>query len=441
MKKNLLYETVIAVFVFALGAWWFLSTLGEMGKPSVEIGHEAVAIGRQKEISVVFSDKGQGLRHTEVAIIQDNQRRVLSTTDYPKKKEAAKRETIAMDAAALKLHDGAAALTAVAVDYALWKNRAEASLPVKIDLLPPQVSLHTAQNYINTGGACVVAYGVSEAVAKTGVQAAGAFYSAYKTTAGGQNPYAAYFAIPDEILPGNEQIALIAVDEAGNQTLSPVPVVIRKKKIASDKIVLSDAFLNSKMPEFQSADPQLSGKTPLEVFVEVNTRLRADNLKTIQAACKKTEGRRLWNGPFLRMKNAAPRAFFGDRRTYFYNGKEIGTSVHNGVDLASLTHAPVEAANDGIIRFTGPIGIYGNSIIMDHGMGVSTLYSHLSAIGVKVDQIVKKGERIGTSGMTGLAGGDHLHFGVAINGQFVNPVEWWDPHWIADNIDKKLGNN
>ena len=437
MKKNLLSVSVFAVILIALGAWWFLSTVGETGKPSVEIGREAGAIGKQKEIGVVFSDEGQGLRHTEIAIIQDNKRHVISTMDYPHKKEA--QERIAVDALALKLRDGGASLTAAAVDYSLWKNHAEVSLPIRIDLLLPQISLHTVRNYINIGGTCVVSYGVSEAVSKTGVQAAGIFYPAYKTAGSGQDHYVAYFALPDEIPTGNEQIALIAVDEAGNQTLSSLPVMIRKKKFVNDKMVLTDAFLNSKMPEFQSAISQLSGKTPLEVFIEVNTRFRKENLHTIQAACSKTESRRLWHGTFLRMKNSAPRAFFGDRRTYFYNGREIGTSVHNGVGLASVAKAPIEAANDGIVRFTGPTGIYGNSVIIDHGMGVSTLYSHLSSIGVKQDQIVKKGEIIGSSGMTGLAGGDHLHFGVAINGQFVNPVEWWDPHWIADNITSKIG--
>jgi murein DD-endopeptidase MepM/ murein hydrolase activator NlpD len=138
------------------------------------------------------------------------------------------------------------------------------------------------------------------------------------------------------------------------------------------------------------------------------------------------------------MKNAAPRAFFGDRRTYFYNGQQISESIHNGVDLASLANAPIEASNSGIVRFTGAIGIYGNSVIIDHGMGLSTLYSHLNSISVKPNQEVKKGEVIGVSGTTGLAGGDHLHFGIAINGQFIDPVEWWDPHWIADNVTKKL---
>ena len=131
-------------------------------------------------------------------------------------------------------------------------------------------------------------------------------------------------------------------------------------------------------------------------------------------------------------------ALFGDRRTYFYGGKAVGDSIHTGVDLASLAHAPIEAANTGVVRFAGELGIYGNAVIIDHGLGLATLYAHLSAIQVRPEQTVKRGEIIGSSGATGLAGGDHLHFGVAINGQFVDPREWWDPHWIEDNVTKKM---
>jgi hypothetical protein len=271
--------------------------------------------------------------------------------------------------------------------------------------------------------------------------AGGIFYPAYKTTISGKDGYVAYFALPDETPPGGGawQIAAMAIDKAGNETLSAIPALIKKKKFHSDKIVLSDTFLNRKMPEFQSAMAELRGKTPLETFTVINSTTRADNLKTIQAASLKTEAHPLWSGTFLRMKNSAPRAFFGDRRTYFYNGQQVSESIHNGVDLASVANAPIEAANDGIVRFTGMIGIYGNSVIIDHGMGLSTLYSHMNSVTAKPEQAVKKGETIGRSGATGLAGGDHLHFGIAINGQFVDPVEWWDPHWIADNVTKKLG--
>ncbi len=203
-------------------------------------------------------------------------------------------------------------------------------------------------------------------------------------------------------------------------------------------MVLSDAFLEKKMPEFQAEIPALRGKTSIETFSYVNTQLRNENYQTIQALCRKTEPRQLWQDTFLRMKDAAPMALFGDQRTYLYGGKPVGESLHTGVDLASLAHSPIEAANSGIVRFTGPIGIYGNTVIIDHGLGLATLYSHMSAIQVRPDQAVTRGEVIGASGVTGLAGGDHLHFGVAVHGQFVDPREWWDPHWIADNVTVKM---
>jgi murein DD-endopeptidase MepM/ murein hydrolase activator NlpD len=200
---------------------------------------------------------------------------------------------------------------------------------------------------------------------------------------------------------------------------------------------LTDAFLEKKMPEFQADIPVLRGKTPLETFLYVNTTLRNENLQAIQSVCRKSEPRQLWKDAFLRMKNAAPMALFGDHRTYLHKGKSVGESLHIGVDLASLTHSQIEAANSGIVRFTGPLGIYGNTVIIDHGLGLTTLYAHMSAIQVRPDQTVNRGEIIGSSGASGLAGGDHLHFGVAVNGQFVDPREWWDPHWIADNVTAK----
>ena len=85
-----------------------------------------------------------------------------------------------------------------------------------------------------------------------------------------------------------------------------------------------------------------------------------------------------------------------------------------------------------------PLGIYGNCVILDHGMGVQSLYAHLSSIDVKPGDMVNKEQTLGRSGMTGLAEGDHLHFTMLVNGKMVNPVEWWDPHWIQDRILRKL---
>jgi murein DD-endopeptidase MepM/ murein hydrolase activator NlpD len=128
--------------------------------------------------------------------------------------------------------------------------------------------------------------------------------------------------------------------------------------------------------------------------------------------------------------------FFADKRDYLYGGKSVAESLHTGVDLASTTQATIEAANSGIVVFTGALGIYGNAVIIDHGLGLFSLYGHLSIINTSVGKNVAKREKIGNSGTSGLAGGDHLHFSIIAGGQFVNPQEWWDPHWIKDNINK-----
>ena len=438
MQKRFWYVIGCLFLLLAGGGGWFFLTVGERGQPVVEIGVEATIIGREKALDITFSDSGRGLGHTEIVVTQNNQPRVLSAIDYPETGVHRKTVSVTMAAAALKLHDGPAILTLTAVDHSLWKNRTTVTRPVTIDFLPPQIFQLNTQNHINPGGTCVVSYSLSEAALLTGIQVGDLFYPAYPVTRAGKPGYTAYFALPLEASPGVPQIRILARDQAGNESASSVPALIQKRKFRSDKMVLTESFLGQKMPEFQVLVPELRGKTPMETFIYVNTLLRADNLKTIQSACMKSEPRPLWQDTFLRMKNAAPMALFGDRRTYLYGGKPVGESLHIGVDLASLVHAPIEAANSGIVRFAGMLGIYGNTVIIDHGMGLSTLYGHMSGIQVKPGQNIKRGEVIGLSGMTGLAGGDHLHFGVAVNGQFVDPREWWDPHWIADNVTKKL---
>jgi len=91
-----------------------------------------------------------------------------------------------------------------------------------------------------------------------------------------------------------------------------------------------------------------------------------------------------------------------------------------------------------VVAFTGDLGLYGNAVIIDHGLGLFTLYGHMSQIDVKVGDAVAKRAILGNTGETGFAGGDHLHFGVYLDGVAVLPVEWWDAKWITDNVTPKL---
>ena len=189
------------------------------------------------------------------------------------------------------------------------------------------------------------------------------------------------------------------------------------------------------MPEF---DVPGAGDRLIDKFNIINTDMRARNNETIRSVCRQSDNQRYWQGAFMRFPNSAPRAGFADHRSYVYNGQIVGHAVHMGIDLASTANSPVPAANAGRIAFTGSIGIYGRTIIIDHGLGLFSLYSHLSHIAVTEGQQVEKGEDIGRTGMTGLAGGDHLHYGMLVYDTFVNPIEWWDDSWIVNNINTKL---
>ena len=437
MKKGFWQLVGIVLLLVAGGGAWFFLTIGEWDSPRMTAEGDPTIIGRQKNITVAFSDAGRGLRHLSATITQDNQPRPVSSFDCPGAGVLQKSLSFMVDTAVLKLHDGPATLTLTADDYSVWKNKTVLQLPVTIDLLPPQIVQLNPTHHISPGGTGFVAYRLTKAVVETGVKVGDRFYPGYAVTLGGKPTYAAFFSLPLDATP-DVKIALFARDQAGNETLGSVPALILKKKYRSDNMILSDTFLNQKMPEFQAAIPELRGKSFIDTFIYVNATLREANLAAIQSACKKSEPRQLWDGAFLRMKNAAPMALFGDHRTYLYGGKPVGESIHGGVDLASLVQAPIEAANNGIVRFTGEMGIYGNSVIVDHGLGLITLYSHMSMIQAQPGQTVKKGDILGKTGMTGLAAGDHLHFGVAVNGQFVDPKEWWDPHWIEDNVTKKM---
>ncbi|MCX5849192.1 MAG: M23 family metallopeptidase [Deltaproteobacteria bacterium] len=438
MKKfNLFYIKIsIAILVIAALGWVFFGSYVEIGKPVIKFTQEVTAIGRQKTIEINFSDSQSGLSHLNVEIIQDSKGQILADKKIPSKGQKQEIFSLSINTVDLKLHDGPAVIKITATDYSLFKNQTVLSLAVRIDTIPPQVNLLKTVNYINQGGTGFVAYQSSKNISYTGVYVNDCFTPGHKTLIDNKASYVTYFAVPIDANKSKTRIMILARDNAGNETNLVFPCVIKEKKFRHDKMNLSENFLQQKMPEFQGMVPSLQGKTPLEVFTYINSQMRNDNLLTIQKICQKSSPKALWEGTFLRMSNAAPMALFGDKRDYVFDKKVVGQSIHTGVDLASNAQAAIEAANSGIVVFTGVLGIYGNAVIIDHGQGLFSLYGHLSVINTTVGKNLAKGEKIGNSGTSGLAGGDHLHFSIIAGGQFVNPQEWWDPHWIKDNINK-----
>jgi murein DD-endopeptidase MepM/ murein hydrolase activator NlpD len=121
-----------------------------------------------------------------------------------------------------------------------------------------------------------------------------------------------------------------------------------------------------------------------------------------------------------------------------YKGKQVDQQMHLGFDLSVVKNTPVPASNAGRVIFAEKLGIYGNCIVIDHGYGLQSIYGHLSEFAVKPGDMVSRSQIIGKSGATGLAGGDHLHYSMQVDGVQVNPIEWWDAHWIQDRILSKV---
>ncbi len=335
------------------------------------------------------------------------------------------------------LKEGEARIRVLARDHS-WNRGNPVVLEriVLIDTRPPSVSVLGAQHYVNQGGVGLITYQTSEETPLCGVKVKDSFFPGYPA---GKNRHLNYFALPIDAA-SDIPVSAVAEDEAGNRGTATVRPIVKARKFKKDKIQVSETFLKNVMPYFMERDQNLKGSL-LEVFLVVNRKMREEDHRKIREICQKSAPQVLWSGTFLRLPNSKPMASFGEDRTYWHNGQEIDRQTHLGVDLASLAQSPVPSANSGKVVFAGPLGIYGESVIVDHGCSLFSMYSHLSRIETEVNKEVKKGDSLGRTGATGLAGGDHLHFSMLVNGVFVNPVEWWDDHWIKDNIELKMKMN
>ena len=434
---NRMYLIAAAVVIALAGACvWAFNTVLEFEKPAIVFKDDVSTIGQAKALSLTVTDGKSGIRTVTVTIGQDGKDVVLHSRTYPGG-TAEEVLSVEVNPRGRGLKDGPATITVSAEDHSWLKNRETLTVETTIDTVPPQIALISTAHNVNAGGSGVAVYRVSEEVTMTGVRMGDRFFRGYPGEIQGRPCHVVYFAVPTTAARGGLKILITARDRAGNESSAPVPHLVREKKFKSDKITISRAFIENMAPAFRQQDPRVPN-TPLEAFLFINEKLRDENFKTIREACSKTQSRPLWEGSFLRMKNAAPMAGFGEERSYWYEGMAVSRSTHLGVDLASTERAAIEAANHGIVVFAGPLGIYGNAVILDHGLGLCSLYAHLSEIGVKPGQSVARGEAMGTSGSTGLASGDHLHFSILVGGEFVNPAEWWDAHWIRDNVTGKL---
>lgn len=441
MKKFLL----IVLLIFLLGtlavSFWFWDST----PPQAELVGNNV-VGKSTTVRIECSDVGRGLRDVRVQLTQGDKVEALAEDSYPLYRypweSSVHERTIELGSWSERgLEDGEFTITVSLEDEPnlwLFGRDTRVEFKMRFDSQPPRIEALSRQHYLRQGGSEAILYRVAESDCRSGVRVGDREFVGYPVPGQPAGTSLCLFALAFDQSP-DSAILLWAEDEAGNRTETHFACKTFPQTFRRRKINISDQFINSVAPEILShTDKVKEGNTPLETFLAINRDLRKINNNQISELTRRPSPRLYWSDPFLQLSNSKVESVFADQRSYFYEGKKCDEQVHLGFDLASLAHSKVEASNAGKVVYADTLGIYGNTVILDHGFGLFSLYGHLSSIAVKPDQIVLRGQTLGNTGQTGLAGGDHLHFSMILQGVQVNPIEWWDPAWVKNHVLAKL---
>ncbi|MGI8745612.1 MAG: M23 family metallopeptidase [Bryobacteraceae bacterium] len=434
MSRAKLY--ILGVFFLVIAAPLLLLLLLS-STPAIEIGQPPSVIGTATPVNVHVTDT-HGIRRFTAVLEQSGQKFPLSETTKPphrflfwRQREAPVYLTFtAGTKTAPGAKDGKANLILQATSNDLRGATATLTREVTVVTIPPSLAVDSSQHYINQGGSELVTFAVGGYATASGVKLGDFRFRSFQMP--GKQQRLSLFAFPWD-LPASTVPVVFATNSADEVTRQFWYRVFPKRFRRRD-LVIDDPFLERIVNQIE---PGGSGDL-LSRFLKINGEMRKQNNAVLAGLRAKTAEKFLWSGPFLQLANSKVESQFADVRSYIYKGKKVDQQVHLGFDLSRVKNTPIPAANDGLIVFAEKLGIYGNCVVIDHGYGLQSIYGHLSQIQVKPGDAVKKSQTIGLSGATGLAGGDHLHFSMQVDGVQVNPVEWWDEHWIRDRIWSKV---
>jgi murein DD-endopeptidase MepM/ murein hydrolase activator NlpD len=440
------------ILLVALAVVWLGAAAARPGKaPTVAATSDLPGIGPLTRVSVAASEPARGLARLRIELIQQELELVLLDEEYEPLApwsfwgdRTGTQDVVVEVGRDLQqgLREGEAVVRVSAWSAPAWLRRRaptveELVLPVR--LKAPLLQILSSHHYVAQGGAEAVVYRVGETSVRDGVQVGDWWFPGFPLPGGGAQDRFALFAAPyDSSDP--TAIQLVTADDVGNSFGRNFIDQFFSRPMRSDDIRLSEGFMAKVVPEILAQSPEMTDQGDLLAnYLAINGDLRRMNGETLAALSRDSEAAFAWNSVFLPMPNAQVMSAFADRRTYRFNGEAVDQQDHLGFDLASVRRAPIPSANAGRVVLARYFGIYGNTVVVDHGYGLLSLYAHLSELRVAEGETVERGQVVGASGETGLAGGDHLHFTMMLHGLAVSPKEWWDEHWLQDRLVLKLG--
>ena len=398
---------------------------------AISVNPAVKVIGFETPVHVHLDNK-HGVKSVAVVVAQDGK-------EYPEATQSAAAHadlTVKVGKqSAPALHDGKAQLIVRTVSNDFRGKKDAKTFDLDVMTAPPHVVADGVQHYINQGGSEMAVFTPSGAWTEAGVRVGDYTFRSFPLP-NHPGQYFSLFALSWQ-LPVTTPISVYASNPSGAEAKTTFWYKVFPKKFRASTIPLESMNIDRIVNQIDTQH-KVQGDL-VQRFVYINSEMRKVNNKTLADLRFQTEPKFLWTGAFLPMVDSTVESRFADDRTYTWQGKKVDEQTHLGFDLAKLAHSPIPASNDGRVIWAQDLGIYGNCIVIDHGFGLQTIYGHLSEFLVKKGDMVKKGQVIGKTGSTGLAGGDHLHFTMQVDGVQVNAVEWWDPHWIKDRILSKMG--
>ncbi|HSR53753.1 MAG TPA: M23 family metallopeptidase [Acidobacteriota bacterium] len=439
MKKVLV---VVAVIVLGVLVYFW-----DARAPEVEWIEAPEVLGESKAVAFTVRDAGKGIALIEVTVEQGDTREVVLSEkigrDWAPWSRADLERQVAVTPVAdlkdLELEEGPFTLQVTVRDHPnlfFFAREASDERELRFDKTPPAIAILSSQHRIYQGGSEAVAYQLDEEVVSSGVEVGARRHPGHPLPGGGGR-YGAIFALPYNG-PLNTRFNVWAEDAAGNRSTARITVDARSRNFRKRRLNITDSFISKVSPEILSRSGLEPADSPVQTFLLINNQMRRDNHRQIAEIVAQSAGQLLFSEAFRQLTNSKVEAPFADERTYLYKGEPIDRQTHLGFDLASTAKSPVEAANSGEVLLAEYLGIYGNCVLIDHGLGVVSLYGHLSSIEVEKGQSVDKGQSLGRTGETGLAGGDHLHFAIFVQETAVSPLEWWDQSWVQIHILNRL---
>ncbi len=401
-------------------------------------------VGAQTPIQLTVTDEGKGLAQVSVILVQDSYRTTVLheriTRSWLPWNAGTQRRELTFTPTGPKgnplLQDGPFSVEVRVEDHlSLWvfQNSIVSTQNFQLDRTPPKVVLLSTQHTLQQGGSETLRYTTSRDTVTSGVSVGERRFRGYRQSMAATDEFVCIFALAYNA-PLDTPVVVWAEDQVGNRAETPVPIHLRERRFRQREMNISDAFIDTVLPDILQQSGLTPPETQVERFLLVNATLRQQNNAHIEEINARSTNQVLWSEAFIQLSNSKVESAFADERSYMYQGEKIDQQTHLGFDLASVAHGPVEAANAGTVIHAAYLGIYGNCVMLDHGLGLMSLYAHMSQIDVAEGQTVRQGEILGKTGKTGLAGGDHLHFSMLVQGLAVTPLEWWDPKWVENHF-------